>query len=418
MNESRSNSDWRLWLLYTAIASGFIARIALWSVSIGSNDALIWGTMGREILKNGLLQTYREQADCNQPPGQPYLAAAAYYLAKSTKTLFSYWFKAPMIAADALVALLIWKILHRRHGPRTAASLTAIYAWNPIAILLSAHHANGDPLYVALSLAAIWLIEDRRRIFIGALVLGAAINIKLVPVLLIAPLAASCADRKEIARFLGGLAVMAIPSLIVMLLEPRAFSQRVLFYNPPPEHWGISYFFLELGEVPHWARAAEISVLWHNDHGTKLLLGSIAVLSLFQWRTHRWDRYTLGALTFTLFLILTPGFGPQYLVAPIALMSITAVRVCVLYSLIGGAYLLTAYLIRWNGAFPILTFFEREFNFLPGRTFGMLAWAVLCVAAWQLIVRPRNLSSIDQSDEADSQPISRDSPGPGRNALS
>lgn len=418
MNASRTEPDWKLWLLFTAIALGFVARISLWSVSIGTNDALTWGKMGRSILNDGLLKTYREQPDCNQPPGQPLLAAAAYQLAKSTKTLFSYWFKAPMVLADGLTAVLIWTILRRRKGVMFSAAVTAIYAWSPIAILISAHHANGEPLYVALSLLAIWLIEDRRRVFLGALALGAAINFKLVPILLIAPLLASFNNRKEVGRFLCGLAIMAIPSLIVLLLEPQGFWQRVIAYNPAPEHWGFNYFLLEAGEVPQWAQSAERAVLWYNDHGTKILLASILAISLLQWRTQRWDRYTLCALAFTAFLIFTPGFGPQYLAAPVTLLLLSVPRVGTLYNIVGGAYLLISYLLRWDGTFPIKTFFEREFNFLPGRTFGMLAWAVLCVAAWQLIARPRNLSSIDQSDEADSQSISRDPPGPRRNALS
>jgi hypothetical protein len=396
MNESRTNFDWRLWLLLTAIALGFSARIALWSVSIGTNDALTWGKIGRSILNDGLLKTYREQPDCNQPPGQPLLAAAAYQLAKSTKTLFSNWFKAPMVLADVLTAVLIWLILRRRKGPHFAAAVTALYAWSPIAILISAHHANGEPLYVAFSLLAVWLIEDRRRVLVGALALGAAINFKLVPILLIAPLLATFDNRKDAGRFLGGLAMMAVPSLIILLLEPQGFWQRVVAYNPAPEHWGISYFLLEAGEVAQWARSSERAVLWYNDHGTKILLASIVLISLLQWRTQWWDRYSLCALAFTAFLIFTPGFGPQYLAAPVALLLLAAPRVGVLYNAVGGAFLLVSYLLRWDGTFPIKTFFEREFNFLPGRTFGMLAWAVLCIAAWHLIARPRNLSSIDR----------------------
>src|SRR5205814_9830382 len=115
---------------------------------------------------------------------------------------FPYLFKLAPIAADAVTCWLLWRIWHPRAGAIWAAAAAAIYAWNPVAILISAHHCNTDSIYAMLCLAAVYVIESRRGSvgawFWGGLLLGAAINVKLIPVLLIPPLVILCRDLHQL----------------------------------------------------------------------------------------------------------------------------------------------------------------------------------------------------------------------------
>lgn len=400
MIEKTTSSSRRLVVVLLILASlGFVARLGLWQISRGSNDSTIWAHIGLFVARDGLLKTYHNESDCNQPPGQPYLASVAFRISHATGTMFAKWWKVPMLLGDVLVAVLLWKIIRLRRGSLTAAAIVALFAWNPIAILVSAHHGNTDSLYTAISLLAVWLMEDRRRFFLGGLALGAAINIKLVPVLLIAPLLASCTNREQAVRFVCGLAVMAIPSVVVLMLAPEDFTSRVLMYTPMAEHWGIGHLLLEFHESPKLQSLAAPAILWFNANGRNLVLLSILLLSAAQWFLRRWDRYTITAITLTMFLIFAPGFGVQYAVAPAALLLLCRVTPGVAYGLIGGAYLFASYWLRWDGTLPIETRFYPEFNYVPGRLFGLLAWAILLCAAWLMILRPKNLAADNAGDE-------------------
>jgi Gpi18-like mannosyltransferase len=93
-------------------------------------------------------------------------------------------FKLPMLLADAVACWLLHQIVARRAGTISGWVSAGVYAIAPISILITAHHCNTEPLYVMLALAAA-LATDRGRPLLAGLLLGAAINVKLVPVLLI-----------------------------------------------------------------------------------------------------------------------------------------------------------------------------------------------------------------------------------------
>ncbi len=118
----------------------------------------------------------------------------------------SHSFRLPVIAADFASAMLIRKVMVARGAsPRRGLAIAAMYAWNPCAILISGYHGNTDAAYAMLSLLAVYLLQDCRRPFFGGIALGLAINIKLIPVLLILPLALGTRSRKELVLFLAGL---------------------------------------------------------------------------------------------------------------------------------------------------------------------------------------------------------------------
>ena len=67
----------------------------------------------------------------------------------------------------------------------------------PVRILVSGYHGNTDAVYAMLSLLAVYLLQDRNRPLLAGLALGLAINIKLIPVLLIPPLVLAAQSIRE-----------------------------------------------------------------------------------------------------------------------------------------------------------------------------------------------------------------------------
>jgi len=300
------------------------------------------------------------------------------------KSWFAFVFKLPMIAADGVTCWLLWRI-GRERSARLGAALSAGFALLPISILITAHHCNTEPLYVMLSLAAVYLLQLGRPLSAG-LALGLAINVKLVPIFLVAPLLASCAVRRDFLRLLAGLAIMAIPSLVVLCITPAAYLNNVVRYKSDVAHWGIGHFMLEMSGEPSLEMSAERMMAFWFEYGRYFILASSLALAGVQWRTRRYDRYTLAAIAMTLFLVIAPGFGLQYLLAPAALLLVAWPAGGGVYGVLAGLFALAWYLLHWDGTFPIRTIFV-PIHPLPGRTFGLLTWG------WLVVCLVRMLSS-------------------------
>ena len=175
--------------LIVAGAMGLLFRVALAACSTGTNDTAAWERFGNEIAGDGLFATYINDPRFNHPPLAGYWAFVATQLARHTGLSFSFAFKLPVIVADCGSAFLLY-VIWRRAGPAHAAAAFAVYAFNLDAILVSGYHCNTDPIYAFACLLSVWLIEDRRSDFWGGAALAAAINVKLIPILLVAPLGA------------------------------------------------------------------------------------------------------------------------------------------------------------------------------------------------------------------------------------
>lgn len=373
--------------LWGVMALGFALRVGLLLASWGTNDADTWHSFGQLVNRDGLIHTYRTQSLFNHPPVMPYWAAAAEWAARTTGLSFAGIFKLPMLAADGLACWLLWRIGRARAGDAAGLAAAAAYAAAPISILITAHHCNTEPIYVALSLLAAWLLADRGRAGLAGLALGAAINVKLVPLLLVPVLAACCRRREELARFAAGLAVMAVPSLVVLAIAPKAYWTNVVAYASDLAHWGVGYFLLEASGESSLNRPAEATLALWRAYGKYAILAAAAAVAVVQWRWRRWNAYEASLLAMGAFLVLAPGFGLQYLLAPLAFLAAVRPGAAAGYGALAGAFALCWYLLAWDGAVPIRTIFVQILP-LPGRLFGVLTWAMLAVLVAQVALRP------------------------------
>ena len=379
------------------ILLGIILRLVVSGISKGTNDAAAWFRFGDEINHHGLIDTYRMDPEFNHPPIPAYWAAVCARISGSEDSswhdsIFTCAFKLPVVLADGAGIYLLWLIWRKRTNPPGAVRVAAWFALSLDAILISAYHCNTDPIYVMLCLLCAYLLERQRHLAAG-LALGAAINIKLIPVLLIVPMLLTVKNRTQAFRFVAGLALWVLPFVPLLVLARKAFLTNVLMYNSMVDRWGIDYFLL-LGEEK-WSPAnhGEQLTAVYYAYARYLIFALILSWALLTRWLRKWSAYEIAAVTFAIFLIFVPGFGVQYTVMlGLLLFAIRPVWASV-YAWIAGLFALSAYWIYWTGSFPLLSRWSLTLLPEPAGMLGLITWifviatVVLVVA---LPVRPAN----------------------------
>jgi hypothetical protein len=357
-------------------------QLIIAACSIGTNDAeLFWG-FAAEIHKLGLIAVYGADPLFNHPPLVGLWIRLAAQIAAVVPDpfgeahAFCFIFKLPIIAAHLISAWLVWKIWLARSGARRAGAIAAAAAWSLCGILISAYHCNTDPICAMFCLAAVYCMEERRAFFVGGLMLAAAINVKILPVLLIPPLLLSCRSPREAKLFLAGLAGGAIPFIPVLCCQPLGFIENALAYNSSVNNWGVMLFLLAGKLAAHDFDSTSAAVEWYHGSGRYLLFALIATWAIVARLRGRWTRYEIAAVTFAIFLIVAPGFGVQYLVILVPLMFAARPRQAFLYASAAGAFAGTLYWASHaSGTFPIRSYLNRYP--LPETLLGLIAWGVL-----------------------------------------
>jgi hypothetical protein len=349
-----------------------LARFAIAACSWGTTDILSFNRFGWSIARDGLLATYRNDPLFNHPPIPGYWAWLAVRMTRPSAFAFAFLFRVPIILADAASAWLLWRIWRDRAGALRGLKVAAMYSWCPAAMLISGYHGNTDPVYAFLCLLCVYLIETGRP-FPGGLALAAAINIKLIPVLLILPLLFSFRKRSDAARFVAGLVPGVLPFLPPLLLVGRSFVHNALAYNSNAVMWGVNFFLLY--KTPAGSALPPAARIYH-EFGRYLLVALVIAWAIVARLRPRWNRYDVAAITLALFLVFAPGFGVQYTVILLPLLFAVRNRLAALYGLCAGLFLLSAYIVFWDGGFPVSSLFSPDLPPAVG-TMGLLPWGIL-----------------------------------------
>ncbi|HLL55426.1 MAG TPA: glycosyltransferase 87 family protein [Myxococcaceae bacterium] len=353
---------------------GLAARLVLAWYSVGSNDMTTWAFFTVLIEQRGVGWMYDNVQAFNHPPLMGYLAWGTLWLANATGWPFHFCFKLPQVLAEAVVVWLLWKRWSRGGSPLRAAAAVALFGWSLDSILLAAYHGNTDALVALMCLLACYLVEAHGLFFLGGLALGGAINVKLIPVFLVPPLLAGCRGR-ELLRFMGGLALGAVPFVPFLLDHGQTFYRNALTYNSNFDNWGLPFLIRQWGERAPSATAERVRELFVAT-GRYLNLGLILAVSLWaRWRG-KGGRYELAAICLSLFLIFTPGFGVQYTVYICPLLFAVSLRWAAAYATLAGVFVGWVYYLFWNHGVPAYSQFTSALQFEPALV-GFCAWWVL-----------------------------------------
>lgn len=342
---------WTRWWFWPGLGLGL--RVVLALLTEGSSDLFYWRTFASAIRDHGLGATYQNISYFNHPPLVGLYAERALWLSELVGPSFAFWLKLPSILGDTLAGVILWHAA----GARAAA----IFALCPVAFTISGFHGNTDGLCAALALLSVHLLEQRRPLAAG-LALAGAFNVKLIPIFLVPVLAARWRDRGVAGRFAAGLSVGGLPFLALADLAPVLY-RNVFAYDSSQHRWGLSWLL-------SWSGAA--SDFYHSAGRYVLALGAVE-LALLAWARAR-NAYLLGAMTLSGFLVMTPGFGMQYLIYPLAVLLVASPRFGALYAIIGGAWVVVVYASFLGPLWPPRAVFTGP---LPAPLLGLAAWLVL-----------------------------------------
>ncbi len=232
------------------------------------------------------------------PPGMELIFAGLSRLSASA-IAYKLLFAAADLAAIALLLLLI--------GGRTRHADAAWYAWNPLVVYSFAGAAHFDSLMILPMLAGILCFVRSRSAsdsgarwgwaVLGAAAMGAAISIKLVPVLLL-PVCVFALGRRAWALAVS----FAIPALLSL---PFGFPGVPIWKS-----LGRFIYVARLNDMFWWIVE---DTFWPNPHQKNyhynviIILAVLVVSLFFIWN---WKRGLLWAMGTA--LILSPVLHPWY----------------------------------------------------------------------------------------------------------
>ncbi|MBC8132047.1 MAG: hypothetical protein H7X95_03625 [Deltaproteobacteria bacterium] len=365
---------------------GLLARFALAKRTLGSNDITTWAGFARAIRTTSLGNVYDTVAGFNHPPLMGWFAAVADAASVRFQMRFDLAFKAPMILAACVGAALIYRYWRGRRASYAPLAFV-LFCWNPMSFLVSGYHGNTDSLCAMLSLLAA-LLMDCGLPFWGGLALAASINVKLIAVLLIPVLLSCTRSWKQALHFGAAVSLGALPFLPFVLFHWDGFRAHVLSYNSYPGFWGLTQLLVDLRASPRFsAIGTDLLDSYMKLGKTFVLLAPVVLAGMNVWAKRRWGARQLSALIYCVFLLVTPGFGVQYLVYPVLLLFAVNLRHAVTYSWSAGLYAAVVYFALWTGTPPAFSDFNQPYP-IVANGFGYIAWALLLHATVSLARAP------------------------------
>jgi hypothetical protein len=369
--------------LAAACVLGVVVRM-LWMVrSRGTNDIATWQHWGEYVETLGVRRCYESIAGFNHPPLMGYLAMLVRRLALATHVRFELLFKMVALAGDALAAALLVRA-HRDDLGR-AARVVTLYAVSLASVLVTGYHGNTDPLCAGLVLLAAVMLDEQRPLAAGLAYAG-ALNVKLIPLLIGPALVLQLRRPRDLVRFALGASAAILPYLPFLITVPRAFYRAAVAYNSSPNYWGIYGFLLLAGHGGRIAPPAAALAPRFWDHGRWFVLVGVVLVAVLARLRGRADARTGCLAALSAFLVLTPGFGVQYLVYVVPLWFAVEVRRAFVYSTVAGLFMLIIYYDFWTGEVPYYSLFNRHYP-LAAAWIGAIVWALLAASAARLLWR-------------------------------
>ena len=392
-HEASAFSAWRDRLWIALIVLGILLRFAVSAVSTGTNDAAAWLRFGDEINHNGLLTTYGSDPDFNHPPLPGYWAAICSKIAGNDDVplhdlIFTFTFKLAPILGDCLGIYLLYRIFRERRDRTYGLFIAAMFALSIDAIAVSGYHCNTDSLLIALCLLSLYLF--RTRPLLAGIALAAAINIKIIPVLLVPVLLLQLQSRRQATRFILGLAAGVIPFIPPLIATRAAFVSNALQYNSMLDRWGLNYFLISSARGFNPSHAGDkLSAAYYNK-GRYLILALIGLWAVVTRWKPRWNVYEAALIPFAIFLILAPGFGVQYTVLIGLLLFAARPAWAIAYGLLAGVFIGSAYVSNLRPGFPLYSQWHELF---PDHValLGIATWMMLVLVSTVIIARPMPL---------------------------
>lgn len=311
-------------LIFAAVVA-LLLKLLLAACTLGTNDARTWEHDLVTLRTAGFAELYRSGVRYDSPDGRLSQRQDFIHPPAVLHALFifgsRFWLRALGAIADAGTLALLWAMFRNR-------AQLLIVALSPVAILISGFHGNTDPIMMFFLVAAVFFSERGNSVRAG-IAFGLACSVKLVP-LMFAPAILLCLPGLHLRfRWLAAsIAVWIALSLPYLAQEPVLILKSMLGYSGATGLWGFSLVPTLLGA----GRNYDVPAKW-----IALLAASSLPLIL---KKRLFEQ--CGLISF-LFLLLSPGFGLQYLAWTLPWTVMLQRRTMIAYHLIATAFALSVY---------------------------------------------------------------------------
>ncbi len=233
------------------------------------------------------------------------------------------------ILSDVGIVLALYALGIKLFPRSTAIASAALYAFNPVSILVASFHGNIMPLVVLLMLMAYLLfrVDPDRNLVVSGLLLSLAVGWRSFPILLLPFFLASLDQTAKKIRFtacvVAPVALSMIPFLWVqaapMLHEMLGYSGWGIHHGPFGVLRGLH--LLSLGRIT-WENPSEWTP-WMS--ASKLAF--LALYGLAAFFSKRMGLLNGSLVTFFLFDVVYSGVASQYLIWAVPFLLLTQSRV-------------------------------------------------------------------------------------------
>jgi hypothetical protein len=210
--------------------------------------------------------------------------------------------------------------------------------------MLSGFHGNPEPVVIFLLTLTLWLLETRRAAWLIGLAFAGALSLKLWPAVLCPLILFTLPDWRARFRFAAvASAAWLVSSMPELAQEPTLVLGNMLGYHSVYGVWGSSRFV----SLSHWQFLNTV----FRRYGSFVVVFVVFAAALWAGRKkHLRPIYSFG-FVMSLFLVLTPGFGIQYLVWAFPWMVALGTEMFWIYSIAGSLFMFHVY-TTWSGGFP------------------------------------------------------------------
>ncbi|MEO7114058.1 MAG: glycosyltransferase 87 family protein [Polyangiaceae bacterium] len=386
---------------------GLVFRLVVMTQSNGSNDFYVWQAHAQILHDHGFLWAYANTGNgtpyqlYNHPPLPGLYAMLCSSLAGTDTHLFAVLFKIPCLLAEILAALVLKNIWKHRKNERAGAIAFAAYALALGPIAVAAYHCNTDAVSASLALLACER-SARNRHGSAGLALAAALSVKLIPVFLAPLLFFRAPSLKSKARWAAGAAMVLVPFL-PFVMHFGDVMRSTFGYAPRLEHWGLPYLFEMLAtDLPSHAGPFTYARMFAINYGKDLILLVSVAVGFVAARNRHASPYAGAALALLAFLVFTPGFGVQYVIAVAPVLFAYDVGIGFAYATLSGVFVSLVYIsFLVPGRAPYVSFFDNFYS--PGTSaVGLLTWGYCALLLFRIKMRARSAAGCRQSDGATS----------------
>jgi hypothetical protein len=236
--------------------------------------------------------------------------------------LFDFLVKLPLILSDALICVLLHRIMVKNGGERMAIKVASIWFLNPLVIWVSSGWGTFDTLPTLFTLLSFYLVQDR-KFAVSGLTLAVAAALKVYAVVLAFPILVLAWSR---GGRLGLLKTGAIFSLsLALLLFPLLLPYRPAFalFSQPSSVQGLRYSGLSI-----WTSLTLFVPSQYQLLASGLLI-SLGLLLVYYWAVKKLSEGLVGpsislGLSIVVLLLVYTFVGENFFVWLIPFAAIVA----------------------------------------------------------------------------------------------